>query len=75
MIILIDFGSQTAHLILRRIRELGSEVMTAVPEVEISRIKELKPKGIIFSGGPASVYDEGSPTIDSEIFELDIPSL
>lgn len=75
MIILVDFGSQTAHLILRRIRELGSDVMIAIPEVEIDRIKELKPAGIIFSGGPASVYEKGSPTIDPKIFELGIPIL
>lgn len=75
MILLVDFGSQTAHLILRRIRELGSDVMIAIPEVEIDRIKELKPAGIIFSGGPASVYEKGSPTIDPKIFELGIPIL
>lgn len=75
MILLIDFGSQTAHLILRRIRELGSDVMIAIPEVEIDRIKGLKPAGIIFSGGPASVYEKESPSIDPKIFELGIPIL
>ncbi|MDO8573559.1 MAG: glutamine-hydrolyzing GMP synthase, partial [Candidatus Daviesbacteria bacterium] len=75
MIILIDFGSQTAHLITRRIRELGSDVMIANPEVEVGRLEELKPQGIILSGGPASVYEKNSPTIDPKIFELGIPIL
>ncbi len=75
MILLIDFGSQTAHLISRRIRELGTDVMIAVPEVEIKRIRELNPAGIILSGGPASVYEKGSPTIDTEIFKSGIPIL
>ncbi len=75
MIILIDFGSQTAHLIARRIRELGAEVMIAVPSVQIQRIKELKSEAIVFSGGPASVYEKKSPTIDKKIFKLGIPIL
>lgn len=75
MILLIDFGSQTAHLIARRIRELGAEVMIAVPSVQIQRIKELKPEAIIFSGGPASVYEKKSPTVDKKIFKLGIPIL
>lgn len=75
MILLIDFGSQTAHLITRRVRELGTEVMIAAPSVKIERIKELKPEGIICSGGPASVYEKGAPSIDKKIFKLGIPIL
>ncbi len=75
MIILIDFGSQTAHLIARRIRELGVEVYVATPEVASEKIEELKPKGIIFSGGPASVYEKDAPTVDKKIFEMGIPIL
>ncbi|MBI2017635.1 glutamine-hydrolyzing GMP synthase [Candidatus Daviesbacteria bacterium] len=75
MIILVDFGSQTAHLISRRIRELGVEVYIATPEVALEKIKELKPKGIILSGGPASVYEKNSPTVEKEIFNLGIPIL
>ena len=75
MIILIDFGSQTTHLIARRIRELGTDVMIAVPEAELERIKQLKPAGIILSGGPADVFKKGAPTVDPEIFNIGIPIL
>lgn len=75
MIILVDFGSQTTHLILRRIRELGTEVLITIPEFALQKIKEVKPEGIILSGGPASVYEEGSPTIDQNIFKMRIPVL
>ena len=75
MILLIDFGSQTTHLILRRIRELGSEVVITLPEYAMQKVKEVKPKGIILSGGPAAVFEEGSPTVDKKIFELGIPIL
>ena len=75
MIILIDFGGQTAHLISRRIRELGEECEISIPEEVFDWIKERRPKGIIFSGGPASVYEEDSPTIDKKIFSLGIPIL
>ncbi|MBI2330233.1 glutamine-hydrolyzing GMP synthase [Candidatus Daviesbacteria bacterium] len=75
MIILIDFGSQTAHLIARRIRELGTDVMIAVPEVELERIKQLKPQGIILSGGPADVFKKGAPTTNPKIFDLGAPIL
>ncbi len=81
MIVLIDFGSQTAHLILRRIEELGSLVTIATPEqvfkvIDIlSQDPRTKVEGIIFSGGPASVYEKNAPTIDKKIFEKGIPIL
>lgn len=75
MIFLIDFGSQTAHLIARRVRELGQEVQIVLPDEAIGKIKAQKPAGIIFSGGPASVYAEGAPLVDKEIFTLGIPIL
>lgn len=75
MIILIDFGGQTAHLISRRIRELGEECEIVVSEEIFDWVSERKPKGIIFSGGPASVYEEGAPTIDKKVFSLGIPIL
>lgn len=74
MILLIDFGSQTAHLIARRLRDLGVQVETVTP----SETKGLAPSsamGIIFSGGPASVYEPGSPTINKNVFNLGIPIL
>lgn len=75
MIVIIDFGSQTTHLIGRRIRELGITAEIVEPEHAVKKISELEPAGIIFSGGPASVYANGSPTIDEEVFEAKIPIL
>ncbi len=75
MILLVDFGSQTAHLIARRIRHLGAKIEIIEPEEALAAIEEHKPKGIILSGGPASVYEKGSPQIDPKIFELGIPIL
>ncbi|KAK8048490.1 glutamine amidotransferase class-I domain-containing protein [Apiospora phragmitis] len=73
-ILVLDFGSQTSHLILRRLRALGvfAELLPCT-----TKIAELswKPKGIVFSGGPASVYDEGSPHVDPAVFELNVPIL
>ncbi|KAJ4267311.1 GMP synthase (glutamine-hydrolyzing) [Fusarium torreyae] len=73
-ILVLDFGSQTSHLILRRLRGLGvfAELLPCT-----TKIAELpwKPKGIIFSGGPSSVYDEGSPHVDPAVFELNVPIL
>ena len=73
MIVIIDFGSQTTHLIGRRMREFGVKVEIINPEDAFSSIKKLNPKGLIFSGGPASVYEKGAPTIDKKIFTLGIP--
>lgn len=75
MILIIDFGSQTTHLIGRRIRELGCKANIVEPEPALAEIHELQPKGIILSGGPASVYEDGAPTIDKKIFDLNIPIL
>lgn len=75
MITIIDFGSQTCHLIGRRLTELGVRSRIMNPEDAIASIQEEKPNGIIFSGGPASVYDEGAPTIDPKIFSFGIPIL
>ncbi|MBI2039766.1 glutamine-hydrolyzing GMP synthase [Candidatus Microgenomates bacterium] len=75
MIIIVDFGSQTCHLIGRRLRDHGIAVTIIQPEDALSEIKKFKPKGIILSGGPASVYAKGAPTIDKKIFSLGIPIL
>jgi GMP synthase (glutamine-hydrolysing) len=75
MIVVVDFGSQTAHLIARRIRELGISATFVEPENALKAAKEKDVKGIILSGGPSSVYEEGAPTIDPEIFDLKIPIL
>ena len=75
MLLLVDFGSQTAHLIARRLRGLGAKVTITTPEEAYDVAATKKPKGIIFSGGPQSVYADGAPTIDPKIFELGIPIL
>ncbi len=74
-ILVIDFGSQTTQLIARRIRELKvySEIKSCF--TDIKEIEAFSPKGIIFSGGPASVYDESAPSVPLEIFSLNVPVL
>jgi GMP synthase (glutamine-hydrolysing) len=74
-ILILDFGGQYNQLIARRVREakVYSEIVTY--DISIEEIKEKNPKGIIFTGGPLSVYGEDAPSIDSEIFNLNIPIL
>lgn len=74
-IVIIDFGGQYNQLIARRVREAGvySEVVSY--KTPLSTIKEKNPSGIIFTGGPNSVYLEGAPTVDPGIFELGVPVL
>ncbi len=74
-IVILDFGSQYSELIARRVRELKvySEVLSH--NISVEKLRLLCPQGIILSGGPASVYEKGSPDIDPEIFELGIPIL
>ncbi|MGO3115160.1 glutamine-hydrolyzing GMP synthase, partial [Enterococcus pseudoavium] len=74
-IIVLDYGSQYNQLITRRIREFGvfSELMSH--RITAEEVKAINPKGIILSGGPNSVYDEGAFSIDPKIFELGIPIL
>ncbi|KAI0473020.1 GMP synthase [Xylariaceae sp. FL0804] len=73
-ILVLDFGSQTSHLILRRLRALNvyAEMLPCT-----TKLADLpwKPKGIVLSGGPSSVYDEGSPHVDPAVFELGVPIL
>ncbi len=74
-ILILDFGSQYTQVIARRIREcqVYSEIVRFdIPAAEVSASK---PKGIVLSGGPASVYDESAPQLDPEIFSLGIPVL
>ena len=75
MILVVDFGGQTAHLIVRRLRALGSPAKMIIPEDALEAMKEEKPEGIVLSGGPLSVYEPGAPTVDKKIFELGIPIL
>jgi GMP synthase (glutamine-hydrolysing) len=75
MIVVLDFGSQYNQLITRRIREFGVYSELHPHTITAAEIKEMNPKGIIFSGGPNSVYDEGAFRCDEEIFELGLPIL
>jgi GMP synthase (glutamine-hydrolysing) len=74
-VLVLDFGSQYAQLIARRIRE--QQVFCEIVHHNISpeRIREIAPLGIILSGGPASVYEDGAPKCDPDIFRLGIPVL
>ncbi|WP_264807228.1 glutamine-hydrolyzing GMP synthase [Cytobacillus sp. NCCP-133] len=73
MIVVLDFGSQYNQLITRRIRELGVYSELHPHTITAAEIKEMNPKGIIFSGGPNSVYGENAFRCDEEIFELGLP--
>ncbi|NEO81043.1 glutamine-hydrolyzing GMP synthase [Moorena sp. SIO4G3] len=75
MIVILDFGSQYSELIARRIRETNvySEVLSYQTTAE--QLQQLHPQGIILSGGPNSVYDDGAPLCDPEIWNLGIPVL
>ncbi len=75
MIIVIDFGSQFNQLIARRVRENNVYCQVEPADISLDKIKELNPIGIILSGGPSSIYEENSPTIDAGIFDLGIPVL
>ncbi|MBW1725885.1 MAG: gamma-glutamyl-gamma-aminobutyrate hydrolase family protein, partial [Deltaproteobacteria bacterium] len=75
MILIIDFGSQYNQLIARRVREFHVYCQIDPPDVDIDHIKNLKPKGIILSGGPSSIYEKNSPKCDERIFDLGIPVL
>jgi GMP synthase (glutamine-hydrolysing) len=75
LILIIDFGGQYNQLIARRVRENNAYCEIIPHTYKIEKIKEKNPKGIIFTGGPNSVYAENAPTISKEIFELGVPIL
>ncbi len=75
LVIVLDFGGQYNQLIARRVRECNVYCEVKPYTMPLEEIKELSPKGIIFTGGPNSVYDEASPHIAKEIFEMGIPIL
>ena len=74
-IVILDYGSQYTQLIARRIREMEvySEIVGC--SVTAEELRKDMPSGIVLSGGPNSVFDEGAPTVDPAIFELDVPVL
>jgi len=74
-ILIIDFGSQVTQLIARRVREIGVYCEIAPFQSAAEAFARMRPKGVIFSGGPASVPDEGSPRAPQEVFTAGIPLL
>ncbi|HEX2097705.1 MAG TPA: glutamine-hydrolyzing GMP synthase [Rubrobacteraceae bacterium] len=75
MILVLDFGGQYAQLIARRVREARVYSELIPYDMPIGEILARKPKGIILSGGPNSVYGEGAPRVDRELFDLGVPAL
>ncbi len=74
-IVVLDFGSQYAQLIARRVREQNVYCRILRHDITADRLAELAPQGIILSGGPASVYEEDAPKCDPALFRLGIPVL
>ena len=74
-IVVLDFGSQYSHLICRRIRDFSVYAELVPFDISLEELKKLEPKGIIFSGGPSSVYNSDAPLPSKEIFELELPIL
>ncbi len=75
LVLIVDFGSQYGQLIARRVREQNVFCQIVRNSISAERVRELNPKGIIFSGGPASVYEPGAPSCDPKILDLGIPIL
>ena len=74
-VVVLDFGSQYAQLIARRVREHQVYCEIVRHNLPAERVRQIAPRGIVLSGGPASVYQEGAPRCDPAIFELGIPVL
>ncbi|WP_058486095.1 glutamine-hydrolyzing GMP synthase [Defluviitalea phaphyphila] len=75
LIIVLDFGGQYNQLIARRVREANVYCEVLPYDTSLNKIKEKKPKGIIFTGGPSVVYEEKAPMVEKELFNLGIPIL
>ena len=74
-ILVLDFGSQYSHLICRRIREFSVYAELVPYDISLEELKKHNPKGVIFSGGPSSVYKSDAPLPENKIFELGLPLL
>jgi GMP synthase (glutamine-hydrolysing) len=74
-VLIFDFGSQYSQLIARRVREQNVFCQIVRHDLPAGRVAELKPKGLIFSGGPASVYEPNAPRCDPGLFDLGVPIL
>nr|MDA8211708.1 gamma-glutamyl-gamma-aminobutyrate hydrolase family protein [Clostridia bacterium] len=75
LVLVLDFGGQYSQLIARRIRECKVYCEMLPFSISLEKLKAMQPKGIVFSGGPSSVYGENAPKCDPGIFELGIPIL
>lgn len=75
IVIVLDFGGQYNQLIARRVRECGVYCEIWPYDTPLEKIIEKNPKGIIFTGGPSSVYEENAPVVDKKIFEIGVPIL
>jgi len=74
-IAILDFGSQYAQLIARRVREAGVYSELVRPDISVEKLQKMDVKGLIFSGGPSSVYEKNAPRCDERIFQTNIPVL
>ena len=74
-VLVLDFGSQYAQLIARRVREQNVYCEIVRHDISVERIKEHNPQGLILSGSPSSVYEEGAPRCDPELFRMGLPVL
>ena len=76
-VLILDYGSQFTQLIARRVREahVYCEIHPAGRGTDLAFIRQFDPKGIIFSGGPNSVFDPGAPTADVKLLDLGVPVL
>jgi len=74
-VVIIDFGSQYSRLIARRVRECRVYCEVLPYDAPWQRVASLKPRGFIFSGGPASVYDPGAPLAPAYVYETHLPIL
>jgi GMP synthase (glutamine-hydrolysing) len=74
-VLVLDFGSQFAQLIARRIRQQQVYCEIVRHDISAERVRELAPKGLVLSGGPSSVYETGAPKCDPKLFELGLPVL
>jgi GMP synthase (glutamine-hydrolysing) len=74
-VVVLDFGGQYSQLIARRVRECGVFSELLPHHVGLDEVRRRKPKGVILSGGPSSVYEEGAPPLQRELLELGVPVL
>jgi GMP synthase (glutamine-hydrolysing) len=74
-VLVLDFGGQYSQLIARRIRECGVFAELLPADADVEKIRARKPKGLVLSGGPASVYEPGAPAFPTQLLDLDVPLL